>query len=124
MSSWCVTPMILWRWRNRWDRKPSSSSNRVWKGKFQLEIKREKTRVVDLREKGASLGFLGYTFRYDRDLKGREKRFLSVFPSKKAVQRERVVLRAMTSCHQCCKPISNLIGQLNRHVKGWANYFS
>ena len=41
-------------------------------GKFQLEINREKTRVVDLREEGASLNFLGYTFRYDRDLKGRE----------------------------------------------------
>src|ERR1039457_6353420 len=40
-------------------------------GKFQLEINREKTRVVDLREEGASLDFLGYTFRYDRDLKGR-----------------------------------------------------
>ena len=37
-------------------------------GKFQLEINREKTRVVDLREEGASLDFLGYTFRYDRDL--------------------------------------------------------
>src|ERR1039458_8386226 len=36
-------------------------------GKFQLEINREKTRVVDLREEGASLNFLGYTFRYDRD---------------------------------------------------------
>jgi hypothetical protein len=58
-------------------------------GKFQLEINRDKTRVVDLREKGASLDFLGYTFRQDRDLKGREKRYLNVFPSKKAVQRER-----------------------------------
>ena len=28
-------------------------------GKFQLEINREKTRVVDLREQGASLDFLG-----------------------------------------------------------------
>jgi RNA-directed DNA polymerase len=33
------------------------------KGKFQLEINRDKTRVVDLREPGASLDFLGYTFR-------------------------------------------------------------
>jgi len=28
-------------------------------GKFQLEINRDKTRVVDLREEGASLNFLG-----------------------------------------------------------------
>lgn len=93
-------------------------------GKFQLEINREKTRVVDLREAGESLDFLGYTFRKDRDLKGRGKKYLNVFPSKKAVQRERDKLHQMTDSHQCFKPIPDLIDELNRHLKGWANYFS
>jgi len=93
-------------------------------GKFQLEINREKTRVVDLREEGASLDFLGYTFRYDRDLQGRDQKYLNMFPSKKAVQRERKKLHEMTSSHQCFKPISILIGELNRHLEGWANYSS
>ena len=93
-------------------------------GKFQLEIHRDKTRVVDVREEGASLDFLGYTFRYDRDLKGRARKYLNLFPSKKAVQREREKLHEMTNSHQCFKPIPNLIGELNRHLKGWANYFS
>jgi len=93
-------------------------------GKFQLEINREKTRVVDLREQGASLDFLGYTFRYDRDLKGRDRKYLNMFPSKKAVQREREKLHEMTNRHQCFKPITTLIGELNRHLKGWTNYFS
>jgi hypothetical protein len=66
-------------------------------GKFQLEINREKTRVVDLREEGASLDFLGYTFRYDRDLKGRDRKYLNVFPSTKTVQRERDARRTMAS---------------------------
>ena len=93
-------------------------------GKFQLEINREKTRVVDLREEGASLNFLGYTFRYDRDLKGRDRKYLNVIPSNKAIQREREKLREMTDRHQRHKPIPVLIGELNRHLKGWMNYFS
>ena len=93
-------------------------------GKFQLEINREKTRVVDLREQGASLSFLGYTFRYDRDLKGRVRKYLNVFPSRKAIQREREKLREMTDRRQRSKPIPVLIGELNRHLEGWMNYFS
>jgi len=93
-------------------------------GKFQLEINRDKTRVVNLREKGASLTFLGYTFRYDRDLQGRDRKYLNVFPSKKAIQREKEKLHEMTDRHQCFKPIPVLIGELNRHLRGWVNYFS
>ena len=92
-------------------------------GKFQLEINREKTRVVDLREEAASLTFLGYTYRYDHDLKGRARKYLNVFPSRKAVQREKEKLHEMTDCHQCFKPIPVLIGELTRHLKGWTNYF-
>jgi RNA-directed DNA polymerase len=92
-------------------------------GKFQLEINRDKTRIVDLREKGASLDFLGFTFRYDRDLKGRDRKYLNVTPSRKAVRRERERLHEMTSRHQCDKPIPVLIGELNRRLKGWTNCF-
>ena len=93
-------------------------------GKFQLEINRDKTRIVDLKEEGASLDFLGYTFRYDRDLKGRAKKYLNLLPSEKALEKERKKLHEMTSSHQCFKPIPTLIEELNRQRKGWAAYFS
>jgi len=92
-----------------------------WMG---LVINREKTRIVDLRQKGASLDFLGYTFRYDRDRQGRPHRYLNVIPSKKALTKERAALREMTSSRFCFKPIPVLIEELNRNLQGWAAYFS
>lgn len=92
----------------------------TWMG---LEINREKTRVVDLREEGASLDFLGFTYRYDRDRLGRSHRYLNVFPSKKAVGRLRETLRQQTSSRQCYVPLPALVETLNRQLIGWANYF-
>ena len=93
-------------------------------GKFGLTINRAKTRVVEARQGGKSLDFLGYTFRWDRDLKGRSKKYLNVCPSAKAVARERAKLRAMTDKSQSHTPIPQLVDRLNRHLRGWANYFS
>ena len=89
-----------------------------------LEIHRDKTRVVDLREEKASLDFLGYTFRWHHDQYGRDRRYLHVGPSNKALQRERDRISEMTDRRQGCTPIPRLIGSLNRQLKGWANYFS
>lgn len=88
-----------------------------------LLINREKTRVVNLRAPGISVDFLGYTFRYDLDRLGRGHRYLNMFPSKKALARERAKLREMTSTRMCFKPIPQLIGEINEHLLGWSNYF-
>ncbi len=88
-----------------------------------LEINRDKTRVVNLREEGASLDFLGFTFRYYDDLKGQGWRYLNVSPSAKAMKREREKVKEMTGANQCYQPLPELIRGLNRHLDGWANYF-
>ena len=93
-------------------------------GRFGLTINAAKTRTVKLNEPGESLDFLGYTFRYDRDLQGRPWRYLNLCVSKKSLQRERDKLREMTGPEQCHKPIVVLIAQINEHLRGWGNYFS
>ena len=92
-----------------------------WMG---LKVNRDKTRIVDLKEKGARVDYLGYSFRFDLDLKGRDLHYLNVFPSKKSLARERERLRQMTSPRVCFKPIPALIREMNRHLGGWSNYFS
>jgi RNA-directed DNA polymerase len=91
-----------------------------WMG---LEINGEKTPVIDLKQKGASLDFLGFTFRYEPDHFGHGHQYLKVGPSKKALKREREKLHELTSGPACSMPIPVLIEKLNRHLKGWVNYF-
>jgi RNA-directed DNA polymerase len=92
-------------------------------GWLGLELNREKTRIVNLQEEGASLDFLGYTFRYDLDLQGQPHRYLNMFASQKALSRQRARLREMTSPKMCFKPIPALIEELNSQLRGWSNYF-
>lgn len=89
-----------------------------------LELNRTKTRIVDLNQPGTAMDFLGYTFRYDRDRFGRGFRYLNVTPSRKALSSERQVLREKISHKQSFVPIPRLIESVNRHLSGWALYFS
>jgi RNA-directed DNA polymerase len=89
-----------------------------------LTLNREKTRVVNLNEPGASLDFLGYTFRFDRDLTGRDKRYLNMAPSKKSIARLRDKIRERTGPRYCFKPVTRMIDDMNRTLQGWAGYYS
>ncbi len=60
-----------------------------------LELNQTKTKVVNLQNPGESFDFLGYTFRYDKDLRGRNHRYLNPGPSKKALNAEREKIRAL-----------------------------
>jgi len=93
-------------------------------GWLGLKLNREKTRVVDLKQEGASLNFLGYTFRYQRDRQGRERRYLNVSVSDQALKRARQRVHELTDRSMSHRPVPQLVGALNRYLRGWANYFS
>jgi len=92
-------------------------------GRFRLTVNREKTQIVKLHEPGQTLNFLGFTLRYDRDLFGRSRRYLNVFPSTKAMARAHEKLRELTGAKRCFVPIREMIDDLNRWTKGWSGYF-
>ena len=87
-----------------------------------LEVNRDKTGIVRMEERGETLDFLGFTLRYDRDLKGRNKRYLNIFASEKAVVRLRDKIRAKTY-RGYKKPLGEVVEEVNVILRGWANYF-
>ena len=91
-------------------------------GWLGLSINREKTKVVDLG-RAESLDFLGFTFRYDRDLHGSDKTYLNVMPSKKALKKARDAIREKTGPSKCYKPAPEVVKDLNTFLRGWSNYF-
>jgi RNA-directed DNA polymerase len=92
-------------------------------GWLGLQINRDKTRIVDLRQPDTSLDFLGYTFRLGRDRYGRRLRYWQLEPSRKALAREREALRGLIHPGQSHTPLPELIARVNRNLRGCGNYF-
>jgi len=76
-----------------------------------------------LTEPGSSLDFLGFTFRYDRDLYGSDRCYLNVFPAKKSVARARQKLRELTATRRCFMPTTEMAAEVTRWLHSWGNYF-
>lgn len=93
----------------------------AWLG---LKVNREKTRIIEVRPSAATLDFLGYSFRWERDLQGRAHHWLRLFPSKKTMQRQRQWLRDNISHRNCFEPLPEMLARLNRHYAGWERYFA
>lgn len=89
-----------------------------------LELNRTKTKVVDLKVEGASFDFLGHTFRLDRDRFGRDRRYVNVGPSDKAIAARKDRLRQLIDGRRGFVPIPRLIEDVNRQLRGWSEYFS
>lgn len=90
-------------------------------GELDLILNRDKTSVVDLKERGSSFDFLGFTFRYDRSLRGKG-RYLNIVPSEKSLGRLREKVKTLTNRYVTA-PLEQVIGAVNRLLIGWGGYF-
>jgi RNA-directed DNA polymerase len=91
-------------------------------GDLGLKVNRDKTSIVRMEKRGEALDFLGFSLRYDRDLKGKDKQYLNVFPSEKAITRLRDKIRQRTLSGYK-KPLKQVTEEINVILRGWANYF-
>ena len=91
-------------------------------GDLGLKVNRDKTSIVRMDKRGEALDFLGFTLRYDQDLKGRNMQYLNVVPSKKAIRRLRDKIRQRTQSGYKA-PLKDVIEQINVILRGWASYY-
>lgn len=85
-----------------------------------LTLNEDKTHTVDAKKE--SFSFLGFTIRYDKDLKGRNFRYWNIIPSRKSEQKIRDKVRVYLKSHGHCSAKEVSEG-LNTIVRGWLNYF-
>ena len=85
-----------------------------------LTLNEEKTRMVQASE--TAFKFLGFTIRYDRDLKGRDKRYWNIIPSEKSEKKIRQKINDIL--HSCGHyGPTELKKVLNARIRGWLNYY-
>src|SRR6266496_1732260 len=90
-----------------------------------LELRQAKTRIVQLREGGEGLDFLGFHHRYlrGRTRQSRHVTFLARWPSRQAMQRARDRIRELTERKRLSRPVEEIVQELNRFLRGWGGYF-
>jgi RNA-directed DNA polymerase len=85
-----------------------------------LALNQTKTRQLDARQE--SFNFLGFTVRYDRDLRGRRTKYWNIMPSKKSEQKVRLKIKDYLDTHGHYKA-TEIANGINAITRGWMNNF-
>lgn len=85
-----------------------------------LVLNEEKTHHIDART--ASFRFLGFTFRYDKDIYGRNGRYWNIIPNKDSEKKLRGKIDEYLKSHGHCNA-KIVASELNSIIRGWLNYY-
>lgn len=85
-----------------------------------LSLNEAKTHIVDATE--ASFNFLGFTLQMSRGAKT-GKPYPNVRPADKSLKKIKARLTELTGRELTAIPLGDIVGNVNRSLRGWANYF-
>jgi len=92
--------------------------------RLKLTLHPDKTKVVYAGDGDQGFDFLGFHCRKVASKKYRGKRYFQCWPSRRAMQRVRDRVKAITAPrHRLSEPIEPIVAEVNRVVRGWGAYF-
>jgi group II intron reverse transcriptase/maturase len=92
--------------------------------RLKLTLHPDKTRIVWVGDGRQGFDFLGFHCRKVESWKYRGKRYLQRWPSRRAMQRVRDRVKAITAPrHRLPEPIEPIVAEVNQAVRGWGAYF-
>lgn len=97
---------------------------RIILDRLKLTLHPDKTRVVYVGDGRQGFEFLGFACRKVASKKYWGKRYFQCWPSRRAMQRVRERVKAITAPrHRLPEPIEPIVAEVNRVVRGWGAYF-
>lgn len=110
-------------------RTEAQAREAVWRvgvilSRLKLTLHPDKTQVVYVGDGRQGFDFLGFHCRKVESWKYRGHRYLQRWPSRRAMQRVRDRVKAITAPrHRLPEPIEPIVAEVNRALRGWGAYF-
>ncbi len=111
--------------RTRQEAERALAALRAILSEMGLTLKDAKTRIVELREGGEGLDFLGFHHRWVRGSTpaSRHLCFLARWPSRQAMARARGRVHELTDRRRLREPVEDIVQDVNSFLRGWAGYY-